>query len=38
MSKDDIEGLFLLVVVFVGCWYHNQLADLLGLFLNQFLF
>jgi hypothetical protein len=38
MSRDDIEGILLLVVVFIGCLYHNQLADLLGLALNHILF
>ena len=38
MSRDDIEGILLMIVVFIGCWYHNELSDLLGIALNHILF
>lgn len=36
MTKDDIIGFSLIPVVLVGCIYSEELADLIGILLNNF--
>lgn len=35
MTRNDIEGFILFVVALIGCWYHNELADIIGIALNH---
>ena len=34
MTKDDIQGFALIPFVLLGCIFHEELADLIGLLLN----
>ena len=36
MTKDDIIGFSLIPLVLVGCIYNEELADLIGILLNNF--
>ena len=36
MTKDDIIGFSLIPLVLVGCIYNEELADLIGVLLNNF--
>lgn len=37
MTKDDIQGFMLIPFILLGCIYHEELADVIGMALN-FLF
>lgn len=34
MTKDDIHGFILIPFILLGCVYHEELADVIGLLLN----
>jgi hypothetical protein len=34
MTKDDIKGFALIPFILLGCIYHEELADIMGLLLN----
>lgn len=34
MSRDDLIGFSLVPVILICCVYHNEMADVLGIFLN----
>jgi hypothetical protein len=36
MTKDDIMGFALIPFILVGCIYHEELADFMGILLNNF--
>lgn len=34
MTRDDVIGFSLIPVVLIGCIYHEELADVIGILLN----
>lgn len=35
MTKDDIQGFILIPFILLGCIYHEELADFVGVLLNN---
>ena len=37
MAKNDIQGFMLIPLIIVGCIYHEELADFVGILLNNLI-
>jgi len=35
MTKDDIQGFALIPIIIIGCIYHEELAEIIGVLLNN---